>query len=97
VSRSIGCSFKFLLKVGVEESIVNAPPDQLFTSNLTFCVVCVFTLQIDEFDSSTSNLRRNLNEHRIQSLVSSYWGLNCDESTVKAFDRLRRHLDGSNC
>jgi hypothetical protein len=23
--RSIGCSFKFILKVGVEESIVNAP------------------------------------------------------------------------
>jgi hypothetical protein len=34
---------------GVEESIVNAPPDynfdQLFKSNLTFCVVCVFNLQ----------------------------------------------------
>jgi hypothetical protein len=34
--------FKFILKVGVEESIVNAPwiTDQLFKSNLTFCVVC---------------------------------------------------------
>jgi hypothetical protein len=40
-----GCFFLF----GVEESIVNAPPDynfdQLFKSNLTFCVVCVFNLQ----------------------------------------------------
>jgi hypothetical protein len=60
---SIGCSFEFLLKVDVEESIVNAPltTGQLFKSNLTLCVVCVFTLQTDEgvltIDSST--LRRN--------------------------------------
>jgi hypothetical protein len=48
-----GCSFKFLLKVRVEESIVNAPrvtdPDQLFKVNLTFCVVYVFILQTDEW------------------------------------------------
>jgi hypothetical protein len=25
LSKNIGCSFKFILKVGVEESIVNAP------------------------------------------------------------------------
>jgi hypothetical protein len=40
---SNGCFFKFGVGVGVEESIVNAPPDynsnQLFKSNLTFCVV----------------------------------------------------------
>jgi hypothetical protein len=49
--KSIGCSFKFFLKVGVEESIVNAQriTDQLFQSNRTFCVVCVFTLQTDEW------------------------------------------------
>jgi hypothetical protein len=48
--HSIGC-FKILLKVGVEESIVNAPPitDQLFISNLTFCVVCFLTLPTDEW------------------------------------------------
>jgi hypothetical protein len=44
-----GCFFKF----GVEESIVNAPPDYntdlLFKSNLTFCVVCVFNLQFEKF------------------------------------------------
>jgi hypothetical protein len=42
--------FQFLLKAGVEVSIVNAPwiTDQLFKSNLTFCVVCVFILQPDE-------------------------------------------------
>jgi hypothetical protein len=35
-----GCFFKFGVEVGVEESILNAPPDynfdQLFKSNLTF-------------------------------------------------------------
>jgi hypothetical protein len=67
-----GCFFK----LGVEKSIVNAPPDynshflrvfifnmhyavpfqsflrrvvdQLFKSNLTFCVVCVFNLQFEK-------------------------------------------------
>jgi hypothetical protein len=40
------------VEAGVEESIVNAPPDynsdQLFKSNLTFCVVCVFNLQFEK-------------------------------------------------
>jgi hypothetical protein len=31
--RSIGCSFKFILKVGVEESIVNAPLVSLQSKN----------------------------------------------------------------
>jgi hypothetical protein len=30
---SIGCSFKFLLKVGVEESIVNAPLISLYSKS----------------------------------------------------------------
>jgi hypothetical protein len=50
---SIGCSFKFFLKVGVEESIVNAPRimDHGSCLNLTslFVVVCVFTLPTDEW------------------------------------------------
>jgi hypothetical protein len=35
---------KFILRVGVEESIVNAPriTEQLFQANLTFCVVCFY-------------------------------------------------------
>jgi hypothetical protein len=41
----IGCSFKFIFKVGVEESIVNTPwiiyTNQLFKYNLAFCVVCI--------------------------------------------------------
>jgi hypothetical protein len=55
-------SFKFIFKVGVEESIVNVcvvnasriqiyryNMDQLFkSSNLTFCIVCVFTPHSDE-------------------------------------------------
>jgi hypothetical protein len=45
------------VEVGVEEAIVNAPTDynsdQLFKSNLTFCVVCVFNLQ---FEKSVSGL-----------------------------------------
>jgi hypothetical protein len=44
ISKCIGCSFEFLLKVGVEESIVNAPRIQI-----TFCFVYVFTLQTDEW------------------------------------------------
>jgi hypothetical protein len=49
--RYIGVHLSLTSKVGVEESIVNAPriTDQLLKSNLTFCVVCVFTLQTDEW------------------------------------------------
>jgi hypothetical protein len=40
------------VEAGVEESIVNAPPDynsdQLFKSNLTFAVVCVFNLELEK-------------------------------------------------
>jgi hypothetical protein len=47
-----GCFLKFDVEVGVEESIVNALPDynsdQMFKSNLTFCVVCVFNLQFEK-------------------------------------------------
>jgi hypothetical protein len=47
----IGCSFNFLLKVSVAESIVNAPwitdHGSLFKFNLTFCVVYVFNVQTD--------------------------------------------------
>jgi hypothetical protein len=32
-ARNIGCSFKFILKVGVEESIVNAPLVSLQSKN----------------------------------------------------------------
>jgi hypothetical protein len=44
--------FKFCIEVGVEESIVNAPPqynyNQLFKSNPTFCIVCVFNRQFEK-------------------------------------------------
>jgi hypothetical protein len=41
----------FILKVGVKESIVNAPRimDQLLKSSLTLCVVCVFSVQTDKW------------------------------------------------
>jgi hypothetical protein len=44
------CDLKYRMKVGVEESIVNVPRiiDQ-FKSNFPFCVVCVFTLEADEW------------------------------------------------
>jgi hypothetical protein len=77
----IGCSFKCILKVGVEESVVNVPRitdhgsadrrymDRLYKSNLTFCVVCVLlckrTSGAFTMDSSTPTLRINLNEHPI--------------------------------
>jgi hypothetical protein len=46
-----GVHFKFILKAGIKESIVNAPriTDNLFKTNLTFCVVCVFSLQTEEW------------------------------------------------
>jgi ribosomal protein L28 len=69
----MGCSITFILKVGVEESIVKAPriTDQLFKYNLTFCV---FILQTGEWsveiDPSTSTLRKNLKEHRYIKTVN---------------------------
>jgi hypothetical protein len=53
------------IKVGIEESIVNAPriTDHAaavsFKSNLTFCVVCAFALQTDKWRSQ-STLQRQL-------------------------------------
>jgi hypothetical protein len=52
---NIECSFKFLLKVGVEESIVNAPLVSLQSKN-TNNIRGAFT------NSSTLTLRINLNE-----------------------------------
>jgi hypothetical protein len=47
-----GVFFNFGVEVGVEKSIVNAPPDynsdQLCKSNLTFCVACVSKLQFEK-------------------------------------------------
>jgi hypothetical protein len=44
--------FFFKFGFGFKESIVSAPPDynsdQLFKSNFSFCVVCVFNLQFEE-------------------------------------------------
>jgi hypothetical protein len=61
----IGCSFKFILKVGVDESIVNAPriqiTDQLFKSNLTFCGVCGFSVQTLTDESCVHNRPFNAN------------------------------------
>jgi hypothetical protein len=33
VRKYIGCLFKFILKLGVDESIVNAPPVRLLSKN----------------------------------------------------------------
>jgi hypothetical protein len=65
----IGCSVKFPVKVGVEESIENAPriTDQLFKSNLTFCVflICRLTMGAFTVASSAPTLTGNFNEHPI--------------------------------
>jgi hypothetical protein len=75
--QCIGCSFKCILKVGVDELIVNAPriTDQLSKSNLTFwgCLcfwflLCRLTSGAFTIDSSMPTLRRNLNEHSIFSV-----------------------------
>jgi hypothetical protein len=52
VCDSCDSFIKFILKVGVEESIVNASPitDQRFKSNPTFYVVCFFSdIQVANF------------------------------------------------
>jgi hypothetical protein len=51
-----GCLFK--------QSIVNAPrvTDHLSKSNLTFCVVCVFNLQTDEWCVHNRLFNANLEE-----------------------------------
>jgi hypothetical protein len=50
---SNGCFFQFGIEVGVEELIVNAPPnynsDQLFESNLTFCMFLICNLKNQSF------------------------------------------------
>jgi hypothetical protein len=60
-SESIGCSFKFPVKVGVEESIVNA----LRTTDHGSGVLGFYTIGGFTIDSSTPTLTGNLNEHPI--------------------------------
>jgi hypothetical protein len=68
---SISCSFKFILKVGVEESIVNAPriTERISCLNLISLLalfrflLCRLTSGAFTIDSSTPTLRINLNEH----------------------------------
>jgi hypothetical protein len=57
VQQSIGCSFKLILKFGVENSIVNAPLVHRQT-----VIRGAFTI-----DSSTPTLRTNLNEYPLLS------------------------------
>jgi hypothetical protein len=69
----MGCSFKFILKVGVEESIVNAPLGRLQSKNTNNAKSEVRFKQLIRglirgaftIDSSTPTLRINLNEHPI--------------------------------
>jgi hypothetical protein len=69
--RNIGCLFKFLLRVGVEESIVNTPhikdDGSDVTSLFALFVFLLFRLTCSAFtdDSSTPTLTINLNEHPI--------------------------------
>jgi hypothetical protein len=62
--KSIGCSFKFPVKVGVEQSIVNALwiTGQLFKS---YRCLCFYTYGAFTIDSSTPTLIGDLNEHPI--------------------------------
>jgi hypothetical protein len=65
----IGCSFKFVLKVGVEESIVNAPLVSLQSKNTNNSKSEVRFKQLIRgafrIGSSKPTLRINLNEHPI--------------------------------
>jgi hypothetical protein len=55
VLKNNECFLKFGVEVGVEESIVNAPPDheynsdQLVKSNLTFCAFLICSLKNQYF------------------------------------------------
>jgi hypothetical protein len=57
-----------LYKVRVEGSIVNTPriqiTDQLFKSNLTYCVVCIFTVQTDEWYVHDRLFKANFEDKR---------------------------------
>jgi hypothetical protein len=66
----MGYLFKFILKVGVEESIVDAPriiSSLNLTSLFALFVFLLYTLTSGAItiDSSTPTLRINLNEHPI--------------------------------
>jgi hypothetical protein len=63
----IGCSFKFIFKVGVEESIVNAPRISCLnlTSLFTLFVFLVCRLTRGAFTINSSILTENFNEHPI--------------------------------
>jgi hypothetical protein len=65
----IGCSFKFILKVGVEESIMNAPLVSLQNKNTNNSKSEVRFKQLIRgaftIGSSKPTLRINLNEHPI--------------------------------
>ncbi|KAH0807435.1 hypothetical protein GEV33_015356 [Tenebrio molitor] len=90
------CSLNFHLKVGVEESIVNAPritTDHGFKSNLTFCVVCVFTLETDEWCVHNqlfnvyfeAKLKKNT---RYNILIQQFKCLLRDDSPEKKLDKV---------
>jgi hypothetical protein len=67
-----GCSFKFILKVGVEVE------DSIFCLNLTSLfalfvfLLCRLTSGAFTIDFSTTTLRINLNEHQIPIIQSFY-------------------------
>jgi hypothetical protein len=76
IPTNIGCSFKFILKVSVEESIVNAPRitdhsylDLTALFALFVFLLCILTSGAFTIDFSTPPFRRNLNEHPIQRLL----------------------------
>jgi hypothetical protein len=77
---NIGCSFKFLLKVGVEESIVNTTDyrSRISCLNLTSLfalfvfLLCRLTSGAFTINPSMLTLKRNLNEHPIQLEGSTY-------------------------
>jgi hypothetical protein len=61
----MGCPFKFPVKVGVEESIVNASAVQILPQFLR--CLCFYTSGAFTIDSSTPTLPGNLNEHPLHS------------------------------
>jgi hypothetical protein len=78
IGTIIGCSFKFILKVGIEESIVNAPlvsgqskntnnaKSEVRLKQLIGDLICNHLIsRAFTIDSSAPTFRINLNEHPV--------------------------------
>jgi hypothetical protein len=93
--RCIGYSFRFILIVGLEKSIVNTPLVSLYSKNTNDAKSEVRLKQLIHgaitIESSTPTLRINLNEHPINFvmnlfLLSTYFFFNSTMNTINSLE-----------